>query len=446
MARRVVAAWSRGAVGRLGGGTLSVRVLVAGGGIGGLVTALSLHDAGIEVEVVESARCIDAIGAGINLLPHAVRELTELGLGGDLEAVGVATSELVYHDRRGCRIWSEPRGRAAGYRWPQYSIHRGELQLLLLRAVRERLGVNAVGCGLAVERFTQTSKGVRAELRNRVTGRPCSAGGDVLIGADGIDSAVRAQLHPHEGGPLWSGIGMWRGVSEAEPFLTGRTMIMAGSNRRTKVVAYPIGARDGRALVNWVVEVRLAPGGRALDVLDWRRTTDAAGVLAHVGDWNFDWLDVPALIAGTSAIYEYPMIDRDPLPRWGSGRVSLLGDAAHPMYPIGSNGASQAIIDARVLAHQLARCADPVTALATYENLRRPPTTALVHANRQHGPEHVMTIVEERAPNGFADIDDVIGHDELRAIVARYSGTAGFDLEELNARPSWSVTPAPPQA
>jgi 2-polyprenyl-6-methoxyphenol hydroxylase-like FAD-dependent oxidoreductase len=215
-------------------------------------------------------------------------------------------------------------------------------------------------------------------------------------------------------------------------------MIMAGSNRRSKFVAYPIGTRNGRALVNWVAEVRLAPAGRSLDAHDWRRTTDPASVLAHFAGWDFDWLDIPALIAGAPAIYDYPMIDRDPLAHWGSGRVSLLGDAAHPMYPIGSNGASQAIIDARVLAHELAGRADPVSALSAYEHLRRPPTTALVHANRQHGPEQVMTVVEERAPNGFVRIDDVIGHDELRTIVARYSRTAGFDVDELNSRASWT--------
>jgi 2-polyprenyl-6-methoxyphenol hydroxylase-like FAD-dependent oxidoreductase len=416
-----------------------MRVLVAGAGIGGLVTALSLHDAGIEVEIVESARRIDAVGAGINLLPHAVRELTELGLGSALAATGVPTSELVYHDRFGSRIWSEPRGRAAGYRWPQYSIHRGELQLLLLRAVEERLGTDAVRCGLALERFEHTPHGVRVELRERATTRQRTIDGDILIGADGIDSTVRAQLHPDDGPPRWSGIGMWRGVSEAEPFLTGRTMIMAGSNTRTKFVAYPISTGGGRALINWVAEVRLAPGDRPLDTHDWRRTTDPARVLTHFGEWNFDWLDIPALIARAPAIYEYPMIDRDPLPHWGSGRVSLLGDAAHPMYPIGSNGASQAIIDARVLAYELAGDADPVSALTAYERLRRPPTTALVHANRQHGPEHVMTIVEERAPDGFARIQDVISHEELRTIVARYSHTAGFDVDELNARPSWSL-------
>jgi 2-polyprenyl-6-methoxyphenol hydroxylase-like FAD-dependent oxidoreductase len=421
-----------------------MRVLVAGAGIGGLATALSLHDAGIEVELVESARCIDAVGAGINLLPHAARELTELRLGGVLEATGVPTSELVYHDRFGSRIWSEPRGRAAGYRWPQYSIHRGELQLLLLRAVQERLGAEAVRCGVALEGFEQSADRVRPQLRDRRSGRRCTLDADVLIGADGIDSAVRAQLYPGEGGPRWSGIGMWRGVSEAEPFLTGRTMIMAGSNRHAKFVAYPIGARDGRALINWVAELRVSDADRPLEAHDWRRMTDAASVLAHFGSWNFEWLDIPALIAAAPAIFEYPMIDRDPLPRWGSGRVSLLGDAAHPMYPIGSNGASQAIIDARVLAHELARHSDPVRALAAYERLRRPPTSALVHANRRHGPEHVMTIVEQRAPNGFTRIDEVISRDELRTIVTRYSRTAGFDVDELNARPSWTAAEGKP--
>ena len=250
---------------------------------------------------------------------------------------------------------------------------------------------------------------MRAELRERATGRTVALDADVLIGADGIDSAVRAQLHPGEGPPCWGGIAMWRGVGEAEPFLTGRTMIMAGSNARAKFVAYPIGRRDGRALVNWVAEVRVAAGDGAVDARDWQRTVDPSVVLAHFGDWDFGWLDVPGLIAATPAILEYPMVDRDPLAHWGRGRVSLLGDAAHPMYPIGSNGASQAIIDARVLAYELASNADPVAALAAYEDARRPPTSALVHANRRHGPEQVMTIVAERAPGGFARIEDVIG-------------------------------------
>jgi 2-polyprenyl-6-methoxyphenol hydroxylase-like FAD-dependent oxidoreductase len=413
-----------------------MRVLVAGGGIGGLATALSLHAAGVEVEVVESARSIQAYGAGINLLPHAVRELTELGLGEEVEAAGIATKELVYHDRFGSRIHAQPRGRAAGYRWPQISIHRGELQMLLLRAVHERLGPDAVTCGLAIERFEQHGDGVVAEVRERSSDTQRTIAADVLVGADGIDSAVRAQLHPDEGAARWSGVGMWRGVSEAEPFGSGRTMIMAGSNRSEKFVAYPIRGRDGRRLVNWVAEVRLAPDDAAADAHSWTRTSDPKAVLEHYATWDFDWLDVPALIAATASIFEYPMIDRDPLGYWGAGRVTLLGDAAHPMYPIGSNGASQAIVDARVVACELARHDDPAAALSAYEAARRPATSEIVLANRRHGPEQVMTLVEQRAPDGFAHIDDVIAPAELRAIVERYSRAAGFDVEELNARPS----------
>lgn len=418
-----------------------MRVIVAGGGIGGLATALSLHAAGIEVEVVEAARHIGPLGVGINLLPHAVRELSELGLGDALDAIGIATQELAYHDRFGSLIWSEPRGRAAGYRWPQYSIHRGELQLLLLHAVYERLGTDAVRTGLACERFEQAKTQVRVELRDRPTGRLKMMTGDVLVGADGIHSAVRAQLHPTEGPPIWNGIHMWRGVTEAEPFLNGRTMIMAGSNLQAKFVAYPISRaaeKAGRATVNWVAEVRLGP-----DMLpqpaDWNRKARVGEVLRHFADWRFDWLDVPALIAGAPAVFEYPMVDRDPLPHWGGGRVTLLGDAAHPMYPIGSNGASQAIIDARVLAWQLVRADHPAAGLLAYEAARREATGALVLANREMGPERVLRLVEERAPKGFERIEAVMSRAELEATSESYKRVAGFDVETINTRASWDV-------
>jgi 2-polyprenyl-6-methoxyphenol hydroxylase-like FAD-dependent oxidoreductase len=423
---------------------MTVLVTVIGGGIGGLATALSLHAVGIDVEVVESARQIEPLGVGINLLPHAVRELTELGLGDALEATGIPTRQLSYFDRFGSLIWSEPRGREAGYRWPQISIHRGALQLLLLEAVEDRLGVDAVRTGLACEGFEETGSGVRTELRHRRTGRLETVTGDVLVGADGIHSAVRAQLHPGEGRPIWNGIQMWRGVTEAEPFLGGRTMIMAGSNLSAKFVAYPIARTSedaGWSSVNWVAEVRLE-GGAPPEPEDWNRHGHAGAVLAHFGDWRFDWLDIPALIAGAPAVFQYPMVDRDPLPRWGDGRVTLLGDAAHPMYPIGSNGASQAIIDARVLAWALAGENDPVVALLAYEAARRDATSALVRSNREMGPERVLRIVAERAPEGFARIEDVMSRDELEDIARRYKLTAGFEVEALNTRPSWTFAPS----
>lgn len=418
-----------------------MRALVAGGGIGGLTAALSLHAAGIEVEVVEAARVIAPLGVGLNLLPHAVRELSELGLEGELAATSIPTAELVYHDRFGSRIWAEPRGVAAGHRWPQYAIHRGELQMLLLAAVQRRLGADCVRTGLAVERFQQTDAEVRVTLRDRAGDRLVEASADVLVGADGLHSAVRAQLHPGEGPPRWNGVHMWRGVTEAEPFLSGRSMIMAGSNLTAKFVAYPISRTAelrGRAAVNWVAEVRLQEGA-TVEPDDWNRRGRVEDVLPHFAAWRFPWLDVPALLGAAPAMFVYPMVDRDPLPSWGAGRVTLLGDAAHPMYPIGSNGGSQAILDARVLAFHLATSVDPVAALAAYEADRRPQTSSLVLANRAMGPERVLALVEQRAPEGFARIEDVLGQEELATIAQEYKKAAGFQVEALNARPSWDV-------
>jgi 2-polyprenyl-6-methoxyphenol hydroxylase-like FAD-dependent oxidoreductase len=355
---------------------------------------------------------------------------------------------MVHYDRFGGRIWGAPRGRAAGYRWPQHSIHRGELQMILLEAVRARLGPAALRTGQRLERFSQDERSVRLELRDRDTNALDTVEADVLVGADGIRSTVRAALYPAEGDPLWNGIYMWRGVTEAAPFLTGRSMIVAGSNRRAKFVAYPISREAearGRAAVNWVAEVRL-DGAVRFDRESWSRLGRAAAVQPHFADWRFDWLDVPALIAAAPAIYEYPMVDRDPLPRWSHGRVTLLGDAAHPMYPVGSNGGSQAILDARALAWHLAHDRDPAAALDAYEAARRPATTALVLAAREMAPERVLAMVEQRAPRGFRRIEDVLSPEELAALDANYRALTGTDAETLNSRPSWTVPGAAPVA
>jgi len=416
-------------------------VAIIGAGIGGLTAALSLHAAGIPCQVFESVREPKALGTGINLLPHAVRELTELGLGEALAEAAIPAAEMVHYDRFGGRIWGAPRGLAAGYHWPQYSIHRGELQLILLNAVRERLGPSAVRTGMRLERFSQRGKSVQIQFRNRIDDRVEEFKAGVLVGADGIHSTVRAQLHPREGGTLWNGIYMWRGVTEGVPFLTGRTMIVAGSNRRAKFVAYPISRqaeKQGRAAINWVAEVRFDIN-TPYEKDSWNRQGRVESVLPHFGDWRFDWLDIPALITGAPAIFEYPMIDRDPLPFWGSKRVTLLGDAAHPMYPVGSNGGSQAILDARVLAWELARKTDPMEALVAYEEARRPATTALVLSAREMGPERVLATVAERAPNGFQRIEDVLSAEELAALAGNYKKLTGTDVETLNSRPSWTV-------
>jgi 5-methylphenazine-1-carboxylate 1-monooxygenase len=416
-----------------------VDVLVVGAGIGGLAAALSLHATGIGVRVVDAARELTALGVGINILPHATRELVALGLADELAATGIPTEELIYHDRFGSRICVEPRGLAAGYRWPQYSIQRGELQLLLLRAVRDRLGVDAIRAGLVLERFELQPAQVLVELRDRRTGRLVIDRADVLIGADGINSAARAQLHPAEGPPIWNGIHLWRGMTDSSPFLGGRTMIVSGAD--PTVVVYPVSRAAeecGRSTLNWGVGARLVQPTEA-PLGDWQHLGGLDDVLPHVSDRCFDWLDLPALVRASPRIWEYPMVDRDPLPRWGTGRVTLLGDAAHPMYPFGSNGGTQAIIDGRVLAWELARADDVAAGLAGYEHARREPMNALVLANRHRGPERVLQLVEQRAPHGFTRIEDVMTRDELDSIATEYRRTAGFDAETLNAAPSWDV-------
>jgi 2-polyprenyl-6-methoxyphenol hydroxylase-like FAD-dependent oxidoreductase len=416
-----------------------VGVLIAGAGIAGLTTALSLHAAGIEAELVDSAPELRPLGVGINLLPHAVRELTELGLGPELEATGIATSEQAHFDRHGNFIWSEPRGRGLGYTWPQYSIHRGELQMILLAAVRERLGDKAVQTATAVKGFTERDGAVEVLLYSRPNETRIPVTADVLVGADGLYSAVRAQLHPDEPPPRWSGVMLWRGVTEGPPFLSGSSLAVAGSTTSVKFVAYPIARRgEGRVLINWVAEAMV--GSSALPGrLDWNTKGRLAEALPHVKDWTFDWLDIPALMTRTSEILRYPMVDRDPLPSWGRGRVTLAGDAAHPMYPIGSNGGSQAIVDARVLARCLSRAlsrgAAPAEGLAAYEKERLETVSKIVLANRTMPVDRVLNMVSARAPDGFDRIEDVLSAAELAALRDAYRATSVQDVAALNARP-----------
>jgi 2-polyprenyl-6-methoxyphenol hydroxylase-like FAD-dependent oxidoreductase len=330
-----------------------VRILIIGAGIGGLTTALSLHTAWVdaEIRVIDAASELRPLGVGINLLPHATRELIELGLGPELQRMAVPTAEVVVMDKFGNRIWSEARGAGAGYNWPQYSVHRGELQAMLLDAVRDRLGYDSVQPATALAELRQDGDRVLSRLAGRDGRDLGTVESDLVIGADGLHSTVRAQLHPDEGPARWSGVMMWRGCTVGEPFLTGRSMMWAGSNRRAKFVVYPVSPprEDGRVLINWVAEVRVEDA--ATQPPDWNRPGNLADVLPHYQGWRMAGVDVCELMASSPKILEYPMVDRDALPSWGQGRVTLVGDAAHPMYPIGSNGGSQAILDARHLAH-----------------------------------------------------------------------------------------------
>ncbi|MFC7392058.1 flavin-dependent oxidoreductase [Scopulibacillus cellulosilyticus] len=413
----------------------SDNVMIIGGGIGGLVTALNLHKAGFSVRVFESVENIRELGVGINLLPHAVRVLTHLGLSDELAKEGLPTSELIYCNKFGQKIWQEPRGKAAGYKWPQYAVHRGRLQMLLLRITKQRLGEDAIKTGHHLTSFHADENGVTAHFENRKTGRQIgSYRADCMIGADGIHSAVRRSFYPDEGPPKFSGNIMWRGLSKCPSFLTGRSMVMIG-HLKQKFVAYPLRPQQenkGEALINWIAELRInsdVPPKR-----DWNREANKADFAPSFSNWRFDWLDVPKIINAASAVYEFPMTDRDPLPRWSFGRVTLLGDAAHPMYPIGSNGASQAMLDAEALTKALLNQPDVKTAFRQYEAARLETTASIVESNRKLGPERAMQIVEDRAPNGFTDINEVISRKELEAISNKYKQLAGFDKETLNAR------------
>ena len=408
--------------------------MIVGGGIGGLVTALKLHRAGISVKVFESVETIKALGVGINLLPHSVRVLTELGLAEELEQTGLPTAELMYVNKFGQKIWQEDRGINAGYKWPQYSIHRGRLQMLLLKAVKDQLGEEAVLTGHHLTSFENEEDGVAAHFENKKTGESLGTyRADILIAADGIHSVVRKFFYPNEGLPKYSGRILWRGITEATPYLTGRSMIMAGYQDQ-KFVAYPIcpdTAAQGSSLVNWIAELNVET---MPDRADWNKEIDKENFAPAFKNWDFGWLNVPKIIEEAEAVYEFPMVDRDPLPLWSFGRISLLGDAAHPMYPIGSNGASQAILDADALGQVIAEQQDAESALKAYEALRRGATANIVLTNRQNGPEVVMQIVEERAPNGFTNLGDIISDKELEEIAVRYKKIAGFDRESLNAK------------
>ncbi|MEV0067852.1 flavin-dependent oxidoreductase [Amycolatopsis sp. NPDC050768] len=403
-------------------------VVIIGGGIGGLTLALELHAAGVDCTVHEAVDELSAVGVGINLLPHATRELTRLGLADELSAVAIETESSLYFNRFGQRIYTEPTGRTAGYPWPQFSIHRGDLHDILVRAVRDRLGPDRLVTGRRCVAVSQDATGATAEFEQG------SVRAAVVVGCDGVNSVVRRQLHPDQSGPVYSGYNMWRGVTPWPAILGGASMIRAGWLATGKLVVYPIRNHvddEGRQLVNWVVEIETPQHADR----DWNRTGRLEDFLPAFADWHFDWLDVPALLSSSTTILEYPMVDQEPLPSWGTGRITLLGDAAHPMVPRGSNGAGQSILDARALATQLTATSDVVAALSAYEAERLPATAAVVRANRTTPPDAILREVYERTGDRpFDRLENVVDPRELEAILTSYKEIAGYSLTELSAR------------
>ncbi|MDA3889997.1 MAG: flavin-dependent oxidoreductase [Allgaiera sp.] len=405
-----------------------MNVLIAGGGIGGLTTALMLHARGIRARVIEQSPELREVGVGINTLPHSIAELAELGLLKELDKVGLRTRELRYLTRNGQEVWRELRGLHAGHSHPQFSIHRGRLQMVLYKAVEERLGPDAVLSGHRLTGFVQDEAGVTAQFTDTSDGlSSCTLRGEVLICADGIHSVGRRCFYPDEGRPSWTGVVMWRGAVDWPVWKDGQTMAIAGG-LGAKLVLYPIApAKDGRQLMNWVVNVRMADGATQPPPEDnWSKRAPLAKVLPYAKRFHVPDMDLEALVRASGEIFEYPMADRDPLPRWTHGRVTLLGDAAHPMYPVGSNGAAQAILDARSLADHLARAEHPREALYRYEQDRLPKTAELVRTNRLGGPERVIDEVEKITVQPFKNINKVLSYKKREAIVKGYAQMAGF--------------------
>lgn len=410
-------------------------VLIAGGGIAGMTMALTCHQIGLQARVFESVDELRPLGVGINLQPNAVRELFDLGLEDGLDEIGLEAQEWALLAMNGKDVWSEPRGLSAGYRWPQYSVHRGRLQMLLYEAVVDRLGPDAVTTGHALTSYESRDGDITARFRAS-DGRRVEETADLLVGADGLHSAARSQMYPNQGEPRWGGAVMWRGTSQGIPIRTGNSFVLLGKLEH-RFICYPISKPDpetGLSTINWIAERRF-DAEQGWTKGDWNRRVDLEDFIEYFEDWIFDWLDVPSLIRKSEAVFEYPMVDRDPIPSWVDGRAGLIGDAAHVMYPVGSNGASQAIVDSRVLGAALVEHGAGPAALNAYEDELLENISALVLRNRGDGPVGILGVVEERCGGTFDDIADVVTREELDSFMANYKAAAGFAIETLNAAP-----------
>ena len=415
----------------------NTRVIIAGGGICGLATALTLHQIGVPCQVFEAVSQPRPLGVGINLQPNAVRELFALGIEAqELDDIGIEAREWALVGLNGNDIYSEPRGTSAGYHWPQYAVHRGELQMLLLKKVQERLGPDAVCFGQQVTGYSQHDReGVTAHFLDRNSGQTRSVPGSILIAAEGIHSPLRQQMHPGQPSINWGGFIMWRGVTWAKAVRSGSSFVGLGSTKR-RVVFYPISQPDaqGYSLINWIAEQRYDVD-HAWDKSSWFTETPTKSFIELFEDMRYDWLDVPQMIAGCEVAFENPMIDRDPLSTWRDGRVLLMGDAAHPMYPTGSNGASQAIIDARQLGAKFLDHGVGIKALEAFDQDFCEPVNQIVLRNRGDGPFAMLKLVDQRCGGVFDDIEAVLPQAERDALVADYKRAAGFAREALNAAP-----------
>lgn len=418
-----------------------MKVIIAGAGIGGLTAALSLQRVGIDCVVYESVADIKPLGVGLNILPHAAREFIELGLEAQIDRFAIRTTAMNYYTGEGRLVISQPCGLHAGYRWPQWSVLRGDMQMLLLDTFRQRAGADKIVSNARLTGFEQQPDGrVRARFERR-DGTALVDEADILVGADGLHSTTRRQLYPDEGPPVYSGMVLYRCAVEADQYLDGKTMVIIG-DRSLKIVAYPISRRlldegRGRSLVNWIAALAIDENKAPTE--DWDKVTEQQRLLPLYKDWRFDWIDVPKMMRASDRILEFPLYDRDPLARWSFGGVTLLGDAAHPLIPVSSNGAVQAIIDGRALAYALATAGAPEAGLRAYEADRLERANAVVRSSRQNGPDEVLEIVKRRCPPGATNIHDHVPLAELQQVIDDFKERAGFGLQTLNSRRSYDV-------
>ena len=410
-------------------------VLIAGAGIGGLTVALTLHQIGVPCLVFETVNDLKPLGVGINLQPNAVRELFDLGITADeLDTIGLQTKEWALVGLNGKDVYSEPRGIAAGYKWPQYSVHRGELQMLLYRKVVERMGEDIVQTGHRVSGYRNHDDLSVSAVIAKKDGEELTVRGSLLIAADGIHSAIRAQFYPDQAPIHWGGAVMWRGTTPGVPIRTGASFVGLGTHDH-RVVFYPISPPDpvtGLATINWIAEITMDNSAGWTDG-GWNKKVSKEDFVHHFADWDYGWINIPEMLSGAEDVYEYPMIDRDPVPSWVDGNVALLGDAAHAMYPTGSNGASQAIIDARVLGAAMLDCGVNNKALDMYNETLCEDISAVVLRNRGAGPFILLNELDKRCGGVFDDIEDVFPSAEREKLISNYKAAAGFAIEKLNA-------------
>lgn len=411
-----------------------MKIVIVGGGIGGMTLACKLAVGGVFPDVYDSAPRLEPIGLGINLLPHAGKVMQQIGVLDEIASRSVETYESTFFNRFGQHIYSEPAGLRAGYDLPQFSVHRGDLHQPLLSRFTALAGDEKLHLAHRCVGFEQDADGVTVHFRDTVADTELpSVRADILIAADGLHSVVRKTLHPNEGDPVYSGVNMWRGSAVHKPFLNGANMTRIGWLSTGKLVVYPMRNNvdgEGNQLINWVAEIETS---KYKAKRDWNKEGSFDDFMWAFEDMKFDWLDVPALLRSTTKVMEFPMVDQDPLPFWTQGRVTLLGDAAHPMYPRGSNGAGQAILDGDALGDALLQNANPQDALKAYEADRLPATSKVVLTNRTTPPDIILKEVFDRTGDKpFDRIEDVIGANELSALSNNYKKVAGYDRERLN--------------